>query len=238
MDPVLLTYVRLTSALDTEGTPVAVVAKDAGSQRTLIIDLIAEADRPSVEERLNAVEWSDFTLHYVPLHTWTSLESSPRTFLERVQACQQSAIEHDRLLTSVVEELQRGVEDDPSWTPEVREYVHQLRNSFCSPTDSDCSSSCVVSPQLTNNLHTPESVDIPHTTSTDATETVSTTEDAPEEVPVPPLQEIAEEPEASQDHPSEPSEPGEVPPTEAPAIQSETPSAFVKKNNRKGKSKH
>jgi hypothetical protein len=137
------------------------------------------------------------------------------------------------LLTKVVEELQHGVEDDPSWTPEVTDYIYQLRNSFCSPSDSECSSvSCAVSPALPSNLHTPESADIPHTTTIDATTTAI---DAPD---VPLAEALTLPDEASQEVPNEPSEEAAAPPTEAPAFPNDAPSAFVKKNNRKGKSKH
>jgi len=38
MDPDLLTYVRLSAAVDTESTPTAVLAHDPSMHRTLIID--------------------------------------------------------------------------------------------------------------------------------------------------------------------------------------------------------
>lgn len=208
MDPELLTYVRLSSALDTESTPIVVLAHDPSRQRSLVIDVIAEADQPAVEERLRGLTWSPMSLQYVPMHTWASLESPPRTFLERVQACQNAAIVHDQLLTSVVNELQGGVTDDPAWTTDIRDYVQQLRASFCSPTESTDSE--VLSPV----------VDTPHIPATDATR------EAEEVAPVLPenLDRATEE-----DSPLVVREPKEA--------SEETESAFVKKNKGKGKSK-
>lgn len=217
MDPELLTYVRLSSALDTESTPVVVMAHDPTTQRSLIIDVIAEADKPGVEERLQAIQWSQMVLQYVPMHTWTSLESPPRTFLERVQACQQAAIAHDHLLTSVVEELQRGVgEDDPAWPSDVRDYVHQLRASFCSPVEStDSEESRVLSP-------VPD--DTPHIPATDATTVTDEVAPVPQEIQALPATEEEDE-----------GVPAAAP--ESKEAPEETESAFVKKNKGKGKSK-
>lgn len=211
MDPELLTYVRLSSALDTESTPVVVLAHDPSTQRSLVIDVIAEADKPVVEERLQGIQWSPMVIQYVPMHTWTSFEHPPRTFLERVQACQHAAIAHDHLLTSVVEELQRGVEEDPTWPSDVLDYLHQLRASFCSPVEStDTDESRVLSPDD----------DTPHIPATDAT-TV--------------------EEEVAQDAPASPVLPTGQGQEEAAPESKEAPdeseSAFVKKNKGKGKSK-
>lgn len=215
MDPELLTYVRLSSALDTESTPIVVVAHDPSTQRSLFIDVIAETDRPVVEERLQGIQWSPIALQYVPMHMWVSLESPPRTFLERVQACHNAAMVHDHLLTAVVEELQRGVEDDPAWPTDVRDYVHSLRVSFCSPTEStDSEGSRVLSPV----------VDTPHTQATDAT---TETEEAAPSVPEFPAPQVKEE--SVEDVPAAALESKEVP--------EETESAFVKRNKGKGKSK-
>ena len=213
MDPELLTYVRLSLATDTESTPVVVMAHDPSTHRSLVIDVIAESDKTLVEERLQAIQWSQMVLQYVPMHTWTSLDYPPRTFVERVRACQQAAITHDHLLTSVVEELQRGVvEDDPAWPTDVRDYIRQLRASFCSPVEStDSEGSRVLSPVA----------DTPHIPATDAT---TAQEEAAPEIPEIPV------------HPSQEEGAPEVAPEPKEAPE-ETESAFVKKNKGKGKSK-
>lgn len=220
MDPELLTYVRLSSAVDTESTPIVVLAHDPSTQRSLVIDVIAETDKTLVEERLQAIHWSQMVLQYVPMHTWTSLDHPPRTFLERVQACQNAAITHDHLLTSVVEELQRGVVgDDPAWPTDVRDYIHQLRASFCSPVEStDSEEGRVLSPVVD---------DTPHIPSTDAT---TATEQPLPDPPAPDLQETLAAPAP------EPEEPSEAAP-ESKEVVEENESAFVKKNKGKGKSK-
>ena len=250
MDPDLLTYVRLSAAVDTESTPVAVLAHDPATRRTLVIDLIAEADQPAVEERLKGIQWSHLTLQYVPLHTWTSLDTPPRTFVERVQACHQAAIEHDHLLSSVVAELQQGVEDDPTWPPEVCDYVRQLQASFCSPVEStDSEESRVLSPKeqeapLPREPNIPEEPSKEETTAKEATaETApeqeeTTAETAPEQEEA--TTEVAPEQEETTTEvaPEQEEATTEVAPEqeEAPAPE-DAPSAFVKKNKGKGKSK-
>ena len=266
MDPDLLTYVRLSAAVDTESTPVAVLAHDPATRRTLVIDLIAEADQPAVEERLKGIQWSHLTLQYVPLHAWTSLDTPPRTFVERVQACHQAAIEHDHLLSSVVAELQQGVEDDPTWPPEVRDYVRQLQASFCSPVEStDSEESRVLSPEeqeapLPREPNIPEESSKKEETTAEvapeqekATAEETTTEVAPEQeeatteettTEVAPEQEKATaEEETTETAPEQEEATTEVAPEQeettaatAPAPE-DAPSAFVKKNKGKGKSK-
>ena len=261
MDPDLLTYVRLSAAVDTESTPVAVLAHDPATRRTLVIDLIAEADQPAVEERLKGIQWSHLTLQYVPLHAWTSLDTPPRTFVERVQACHQAAIEHDHLLSSVVAELQQGVEDDPTWPPEVRDYVRQLQASFCSPVEStDSEESRVLSPEeqeapLPREPNIPEESSKKEETTTEVApeQEETTTEVAPEQekataeeatTETAPEQEKATAEEATTETAPEQEETTtEVAPEQeettaetAPAPE-DAPSAFVKKNKGKGKSK-
>jgi len=267
MDPDLLTYVRLSAAVDTESTPVAVLAHDPATRRTLVIDLIAEADQPAVEERLKGIQWSHLTLQYVPLHAWTSLDTPPRTFVERVQACHQAAIEHDHLLSSVVAELQQGVEDDPTWPPEVRDYVRQLQASFCSPVEStDSEESRVLSPEE-QEAPLPREPNIPEesskkeeaTTETAPEQEKATTEVAPEQEKATTEEETTEtDPEqeeaTTETAPEQEEATTEVAPeqeeatTEVAPEQEETtaetapapedaPSAFVKKNKGKGKSK-
>ena len=261
MDPDLLTYVRLSAAVDTESTPVAVLAHDPATRRTLVIDLIAEADQPAVEERLKGIQWSHLTLQYVPLHAWTSLDTPPRTFVERVQACHQAAIEHDHLLSSVVAELQQGVEDDPTWPPEVRDYVRQLQASFCSPVEStDSEESRVLSPEE-QEAPLPREPNIPEesskkeeaTTETAPEQEEATTEVAPEQeeataeettTETAPEQEKATAEEATTEvAPEQEEETTEVAPeqeeatTETAPAPEDAPSAFVKKNKGKGKSK-
>jgi hypothetical protein len=267
MDPDLLTYVRLSAAVDTESTPTAVLAHDPSTRRTLVIDLIAEADQPAVEERLKGIQWSHLTLQYVPLHTWVSLDVPPRTFAERVQACHNAAIEHDHLLSSVVAELQQGVEDDPTWPPEVRDYVRQLQASFCSPVEStDSEESRVFSPEE-QEAPLPREPNIPEesskkeeaTTETAPEQEEATTETAPEQekatTEVAPEQEKATTEEATTETaPEQEEETTETAPeqeeattetapeqeeatTEVAPAPEDAPSAFVKKNKGKGKSK-
>ena len=190
MDPELLTYVRLSAAVDTESTPVVVLAQDPTTQRTLFIDLIAETDRPAVEERLRGIQWSQMILQYVPLHTWVSLEAPPRTFVERVQACQQASIEQDSRFMLLVKEVQQGLEVDTTWPSEVIDYVRSIQASFCSPTESTDSGG----------------EETPHMQATDAT--------------------------VEEAQPEETTTVEEAQPEEA-----EAPSAFVRKNKGKGKSK-
>ena len=260
MDPDLLTYVRLSAAVDTESTPVAVLAHDPATRRTLVIDLIAEADQPAVEERLKGIQWSHLTLQYVPLHAWTSLDTPPRTFVERVQACHQAAIEHDHLLSSVVAELQQGVEDDPTWPPEVRDYVRQLQASFCSPVEStDSEESRVFSPEEQEAPIPEESSKKEETAEVapeqeEATAEETTTEVAPEQeettTETAPEQEEATAETASEQEetttetaPEQEEATAETAPeqeettTETAPAPEDAPSAFVKKNKGKGKSK-
>jgi hypothetical protein len=208
MDPELLTYVRLSAAVDTESTPVVVLAQDPTTQRTLFIDLIAETDRPAVEERLRGIQWSQMILQYVPLHTWVSLEAPPRTFVERVQACQQASIEQDSRFMLLVKEVQQGLEVDTTWPSEVIDYVRSIQASFCSPTESTDSGG----------------EETPHMQATDATAT--TVEEAqPEEATT-----------VEEAQPEEATTVEEAQPEEATTVE-EAPSAFVRKNKGKGKSK-
>ena len=244
MDPDLLTYVRLSAAVDTENTPVAVLAHDPATRRTLVIDLIAEADQPAVEERLKGIQWSHLTLQYVPLHAWTSLDTPPRTFVERVQACHQAAIEHDHLLSSVVAELQQGVEDDPTWPPEVRDYVRQLQASFCSPVEStDSEESRVLSPEEQEAPIPEESSKKEETAEVASEQEEATTEVAPEQEEsttevAPEQEETTTETAPEQEEATAETAPEQEETTAetAPAPE-DAPSAFVKKNKGKGKSK-
>ena len=259
MDPDLLTYVRLSAAVDTENTPVAVLAHDPATRRTLVIDLIAEADQPAVEERLKGIQWSHLTLQYVPLHAWTSLDTPPRTFVERVQACHQAAIEHDHLLSSVVAELQQGVEDDPTWPPEVRDYVRQLQASFCSPVEStDSEESRVLSPEE-QEAPLPREPNIPEesskkeattevapeqekataeeTTTEETTTEETTTETAPEQEETTTEEATTETAPEQEEATTETAPEQEETTTEVAPAPEDAPSAFVKKNKGKGKSK-
>lgn len=203
----LLTYVRLASATDTDGTPIAVVAHDPTAHRSLIIDLISEDAKQSVEERLSSLPMSPLKVQYVPLHTWTSFDVPPNTFLERVQAYQSMALEQERLLASIVQQLQAGVSDDPAWPPDVHDYIHSLRMSFCSPTESE--------PDVLLTTDTPQ---LPPT---DATTTSASVDGLPALLPPSPQTQQATATATKED----------------PEELDDAPSAFLRKNKAKGKSR-
>ena len=134
MDPELLTYLRLTDALDT--VPSVALVYHPATGKALLMDAVAPEDAAAVEERFQGVEWAPYVPRVVPLHTWFTYDSAPRTLLERLQAAQQAAIDYQTRLQAIVAELQAGAELDPSWPADVLEWVRQLKHSFGSRTGS------------------------------------------------------------------------------------------------------
>lgn len=128
MDPELLTYVRLSDAL--EGIAYVALAYHPATGQALLLDVVADTDVASVEGRFKELSWHQYVPRVVPLHTWFTYSTPPRTLLERLQAVQQAAMDHQALLGAVVAELQGGADVDPTWPTDVLELVRQLKDSF------------------------------------------------------------------------------------------------------------